>query len=135
VFEGSVVRTLENLVEQVGRSESLLDREALRLHGYRGLIRVIGEDLDVDIKVIPGFWSAEIEAETKLTAAYVVDGLDGRLAGGRVFAEGKERNDAGAACGGGAIAVGKSAERALRRLMQQLGERIANEPRLRQSTE
>ena len=134
-FEGSVVRTIENLIERIDQSEIALDRHALRLQGYRGLIRVIGEDIEVDIKVIPGFWSAEMEAETKLTAAYVVDGLEGRLAGGRVYAEGKERHDAGAACSGGTIAVGKSAERALRRLMQQLGERIANEPRLRHSTE
>jgi hypothetical protein len=134
-FEGSVVRTIENLIEQVDRSEIATDRYALRLLGYRGLIRVIGEDLEVDIKAIQGLWSVEMEAEIKLTAAYIVDGLEGRLAGGRVYAEAKDRHDAGAVCSGGAIAVQKSAERALRRLMQQLGERIANEPRLRHSTE
>ena len=134
-FEGSVMQTIENLIERVDQSEISLDRDTLRSQGYRGLIRVIGEDLEVEITAIPGFWSTEMEAETKLTAAYVVDGREGRLAGGRVYAEGKERHDAGAACCGGAIAVGKSGERALRRLMQQLGERIANEPRLRNSTE
>lgn len=130
-FNTSVTKTLENVVENVEDVQSPLSRDQLGRSGYAGFIRVNGEDVDVDLEVVPGFWSAGMKAEVRLTAALAVDGPDGRLLGGRLSSEGNDNAEAGGACEGGAKAISKATEKALRRLMEELGEKISNEPRLR----
>ncbi len=107
--------------------------DQMKSMGKSGLIRVKGEEVDVDLRVIPGFWSAEMEAEVTLTASIIVEGPHGRLLGGTVSGEGENRQDAGGACGGGADAMSKAAADALRKLNRALGERLANAPKLREA--
>jgi hypothetical protein len=134
-FNASVTRTLENVVEYVEDVQSPLSRDQLASSGYAGLIRVSGEEIDADLEVVPGFWSAGMKAEVQLTAALAVDGPNGRLLGGRLSSEGNDDAEAGGACEGGAQAISKATEKALRRLMEELGEKISNEPRLREGSQ
>jgi hypothetical protein len=122
---------LENVVEAAESVKLPLTRDQLLHAGYTGLIRFNGEDLDVDLKVIPGFWSAEMEAGVQLTAALAVDGTSGRLLGGRIASEADNKAEAGGGCSGGADAISKATQKALKRLMEELGEKVSNEPRLR----
>lgn len=133
-FSQSVMKTLEQLVENLETINTGLDTEQMRTLGLRGLIRVRGQDLDVDLRAIPGFWSAEMEAEVTMTANAVIDGPEGRLFGGTVSGSGEDRQDAGGACGGGASAMSAAAEDALRNLSREIGERISNAPKLREPT-
>jgi hypothetical protein len=87
-FKISVARTFEQLVEEVDVTDRPLNQAEMLAGGYVGLIRVSGEQIDVDLVVIPGFWTHQMEAEVQMTAALVVDGPDGRLLGTRVSADG-----------------------------------------------
>ena len=71
-----------------------------------------------------------MEAEVEMTASLVVDGPDGRLLGSRASANGEERSNAGSACSGGADAISIAASDATEDLMNSLGERLSNAPRL-----
>lgn len=131
-FSTSVTKTLENVVEYIEDVQNPLSRDQLLRSGYAGLIRVSGEEVDADLEVVPGFWSAGMKAEVQMTAALAVDGPNGRLLGGRLSSEASDNAEAGGACEGGAQAISKATEKALRRLMEELGEKISNEPRLRE---
>lgn len=131
-FDTSAVRTLENIVESAEEVKMPLSRDQLLQDGYAGLIRLNGEDLDVDLDVVPGFWSVQMEARVQLTAALAVDGSSGRLLGGRIASEADSKAEAGGGCGGGADAISKATQKALKRLMEELGEKVSNEARLRQ---
>lgn len=131
-FNTSVNKTLENVLENVEDVRSPLSRDQLVMGGYSGLIRVKGEEIDVDLDVVPGFWTAGMKAEVQMVAALAVDGQDGRLLGGRIASDADDDAEASGACSGGADAISKATEKALRRLMEDLGEKVSNEPRLRQ---
>ncbi|GIX12351.1 MAG: hypothetical protein KatS3mg118_0310 [Paracoccaceae bacterium] len=130
-FRTSVLRTFENIAQSVEPVERALSREQLAAAGYDGLIRVTVEDLDVDVAVIPGFWTAEIEADAELTMSLAVEGPDGRRLGTTVEGRDDHRADAGAACEGGAQAIGRAVEKAMKEALERAGERFTNAPRLR----
>lgn len=69
-----------------------------------------------------------------MTVGLVIDGLSGRLLGTRVEGDDDYKAEAGGACEGGAIAIGKALEEAMKEALERLGEKISNSPRLR-STE
>lgn len=130
-FRQSVVRTISNIVGGAVVFDKPLNRKELEVNGLDGIIIVRADDMNVNIRVIPGFWSAEADAEVEFVAGVIVDGLSGRIFGGTVVGEGAARSDAGAACGGVVDAIAAAAGESMRALMRNLGERVANSERIR----
>ena len=133
-FKKSVLKTIEQVVEHVELVETPKSASQIVGSGYAGQIRVNAEDLDGRIKFIPGFWSNTAETEVELVAGVKVDGPEGRLLGMTVVGDAKEEGDQGVACGGGAEALATATEKAMKELLTQLGEKLSNSDRLRQSS-
>lgn len=106
-FGVSVERTLENLVEELEIVANPLNRTAIQAGEFSGMISVKADALEIDLTVIPGFCSAKMRGD----ADYV--------------------SEAGAGCSGGAVAIGKAVEEAMKEALERLGERLSNAPRLR----
>ena len=130
-FETSVFKTFENLVRRVELVEKPLDRQQMRARGYNAMLIVEAEDLDVDFKVVPGFWTSEVEADAEITARLTADTRAGRALGTTVEGDEEATSESGAACEGGATAVGEAVEAAIEETMARLGERLSNSTRLR----
>lgn len=130
-FSQSVIQTFENLVDYIEPVEHPLDRNDIVMRGLDGQIVVKAENMDARIRVIPGFWNAEIEVDIDLAANMTVDSMNERLLGTSVSGDGDAITSAGSACGGGAEAMSLATSDALEELMQRLGERLSNSPRVR----
>ena len=133
-FEQSVVQTLKQVIDNVVIVGAPLTREQLSASKMDGIIRIIGDGVDVDLIAIPGFWTAQMEAEVSIQASLIVDGLADRLLGATVLGDGEERRDIGNACGGGADAMSAAAEDALEDVSRAIGERISNAPKIREQS-
>lgn len=130
-FAGSVRSTLANVFDQVEYVESPASAEDLRRRGARGMVIVRGEEVRGQLRVAPGFWSANIVTEVRISASVVVDGPRGRIFGQTVDGDGKGDADAGAFCAGGSVSLSKASEEALRITMRRIGEAIGNSERVR----
>ncbi len=133
-FATSVERTFENLVEKVQSVPRPLDRETMQAQDLTGMIIVEVKDLDVTLSLIPGFWSAEMEADAEVTVGLTVDGPSGRMLGTSIEGDEDVKAPAGMACEGGATAIGKAVEEAMKEALERLGERLSNAPRLRSAS-
>jgi len=131
-FGVSVLKTFENLIEEVRMVDTPFDRSQLAQGGHEAQILVKAENLVVKLRVIPGFWSNTMEADVEMTASMSVDTVDGRVLGTTMAADEDEDADAGSACEGGAQAISGAASRAIKELVRGLGERLSNSPRLRE---
>lgn len=127
-------RTLQNYVEDLEVVPSPATVETFDALGARGIIIVRGEDIDADIRAIPGFWENSMEAEVNVTASIQVDGPDGRLLGVTVEGDGNAKMPAGFACGGGADALKQASEEAMRETVRRLAEAVANSELLRSAS-
>jgi hypothetical protein len=132
-FRESVVGTLQQLVEHVDVVQTPLTADELAKSGKRGQIIVRADSMTATVQFLPGFWSSTGEGHVELTANLTVDGVGGRLLGTTGEGEGTAQADAGAMCGGGAQALANAAEKAVKQLLGQLGERLSNAPRLREA--
>jgi len=130
-FQSSVRTTLNNLVERLEEIQSPLSSEVLRAQGYKGQILVRGESLEGKLIAVPGFWTANISTTVHMTASIVVDGQGGRLVGKTVEGIAEREAEAGGFCEGGAASLEEASTQAMRKLMVQLGEALANSDRLR----
>lgn len=130
-FAASARMTLENLVDSVQQIEAPIPLDQVRKQGARGLIVVRGENIEGQISVLPGFWSANIATEVQITASVTVDGPAGRLFGQTVDGRGKFEGPAGFACEGGATSMKTSAEKAMKEAVRRIGEGISNSERVR----
>lgn len=133
-FSRSVHATLENLAERVELVDSPLTSESLLNRGYDAQIIVEALDYDIRLRVIPGFWNSEMEADVEIAARMKVDGFKGRQLGTTVEGDGDALVGAGAACEGGAEAIGLATSDAIRETMERLGERITNARTLREDS-
>lgn len=133
-FIGSVQNTMENIVEEVEIVTRPLDAAIMQSRSLNGMILVEVQDLDIDLTVIPGFWSSSMEADAEVTVSLVVDGPSGRWLGTRVEGDDDYKAEAGGACEGGAIAIGKAVEEAMKEALERLGEKLSNSPRIRDAT-
>jgi hypothetical protein len=130
-FKSSVVKTMQQLVENIEVVDVPLSIEELKRSGKRGMIIVRGDTVDAHVQFIPGFWSAAATSQVELSANMTVDSSGGRVLGTTAQGSGNAQSDAGALCGGGANAVADAAQKAMKQLLGQLGERLSNSPRLR----
>ena len=131
-FRISTIRTFENIVDGVLVVDKPLSQADIRARGLDAMVIVKVEDFDVDLKVIPGFWTAEMEADSEIAASISADTSEGRALGSSVEGSDDARLDAGIACDGGAGAVGRATELAIKKTMDRLGERLTNSVRLRE---
>ena len=130
-FIGSVQSTMENIVEEVEIVPRPMDSSTMLSRDLKGMILVEVQDLDIDLIVLPGFWSASMEADAEVTVSLVVDGPSGRLLGTHVEGDDDHKAESGGACEGGAVAIGKAVEEAMKEALERLGEKLSNSPRIR----
>jgi len=132
-FSVSVKQTLENIIEYVEVVDNPLDRNGILAHELDGMIVVEADKLEIDLIVIAGFWTSQMKADAEITVKVQVDNESGRLLGTSVEGDDDYVADAGGACGGGATAIGTAIEKAMKEVLERMGERISNSPRLRES--
>lgn len=129
-FRSSVRATLGNVFEQLEDVSTPLQGTTLRSAGYRGQIIVKGENLEGRLVAVPGFWNATISTTIQLSASVTVDAAEGRIVGKTLEGIAERESDAGPMCSGGAASVEEAATEAMRKLMVQIGETVANTDRL-----
>jgi len=133
-FETSVLKTFENLVEEVVLLDNPLNQSSLKSQGYRAQLVVKARDLDVDLKVIQGFWTAEIEADVEITASVeAINVAQGKVLGATIEGDADGKAPAGAFCEGGGKAIGIAMQEAMKETMERLGERLTNARRMREN--
>lgn len=130
-FRGSVAATLANLADKVEVIAEPVAADQLRAKGARGLIVVRADKLDGRLDVVPGFWSANITTEMRITASVTVDGPAGRLYGSTFDSFGRGDAPSGFACEGGAKAMKDGTEKAMKEIVRKIGEGISNSDRVR----
>lgn len=130
-FRGSVRATLSNLVDSIEQVDGPVAADQLKSRGARGLIVVRADNLDGRLRVEPGFMSAKMATEVRITASVTVDGPSGRLFGSTFDGLGKGDAGAGVFCEGGANSMKESTEKAMREVVRKIGEGIANSDRVR----
>ena len=127
----AVIETLKNLIEEVEKVERPLTSSQLEGTGSKAMVLVTLEDMDIELIVIPGFWSATMKSEAEIVLGVKVDTKDGRKVGSMVTGRGEKIAEAGGACEGGAIAISGALEEALKSALSSMGEVISNSERLR----
>ncbi|WP_165913511.1 hypothetical protein [Marichromatium gracile] len=132
-IEAAIIKTLDNLIENIQRVEKPLSQTQLSLSGAKAMIIVKVEDMDVDLKVIPGFLSADMESEAEVVLGVIVETKNGRQLGKTVSGDGEGRAAAGGACEGGAKAIAEALEEAVKDVLSEMGEEISNSERLRKA--
>lgn len=130
-FRQSVVKTMQQLVDEVEVVQNPISADGLVRSGKRGQIIVRADGMTARVQFIPGFWSATSVSSVELTANMSVDGPNGRVLGTTAEGTGTAQGEAGLMCGGGADVVAQAVEKATKQLLGQLGERLSNSPRMR----
>jgi hypothetical protein len=133
-FETSVLKTFENLVEEVVLVDNPLNQASIESQGYRAQLVVKVRDLDVDLKIIQGFWTSEIEADVEITASVeAINGIQGKVLGATIEGDADGKAPAGGFCSGGGEAIGIAMQDAMKETMERLGERLTNARRMREN--
>lgn len=130
-FPASVRETLPNVIAHVEFTETSSVSDAMKSTKSRGLIQIRGEQLESRLKIVPGFWSANVVVDVEMTVAVTVDGGGGRLFGKTFDGHGHADRPAGMFCAGGADAVKAAAEDAQRNVLRRIAEELANSDRIR----
>lgn len=129
-FPASVRDTLPNVISQVDEVEVGADSSPKALK-TRGLIQIRGDNLQSRLKIVPGFWSANVVVDVDMTVAVTVDNGSGRIFGKTFDGRGHADRPAGVFCEGGAEAVKVAAEEAQRDVLRRIAEELANSERMR----
>ncbi len=100
--------------------------------GFDGQIDIEVDDMDVELRFIPGFWTVDAEADVELDARLTVTDATGIVLNTTLEADEDGQSDAGFACEGGATALSIATSNAIEELMERLGERFVNSAQVRQ---
>ena len=128
-LELSVIGTLEQVMREVRRTATPMDRETMEARGFDSVIVVRADTFDATVAGDP---SAGFESSAELTLSVSAFTSDGLLLREIVYGSGV-RNAAGMTCRGGAEALGLAVEVAIESAMTELGEIIGNSPELGRS--
>lgn len=131
IFKTSTIKTFENIAGSLVVVDAPLTLEKIYTENLNGFIHVEVEDLDIDLRLLSGFFSSEFEADAEITARITVNGKEGRLLGRTVEGSEDYQAEGGLACEGGSVAVGKAVEKSMEETLNRLAESFANSPRLR----
>jgi hypothetical protein len=95
-------------------------------HGFDGILAAELVDFDVDLKFNEGAWSGTAESWVEINILLTFyDAKLNPVWHSVVGYSKKDFADAGAACGGGAVAISKSMEQCLKNISIQMAEKIA----------
>ena len=133
-FPPSVTATFENVVQEIDVLERPIPASVLVQRGYAGQIQIRGEAVRARLNFLPGFFQANVDATVELEVGLVVDNGEGRALGTRASGMGRADGSAGIYCSGGADALARASEDAVRSVLGQIAERFSNAPRIRAST-
>lgn len=133
-FATSVHQTFRNLVEEIEVVRQPIAGADLAAGGFTGMIVVAMEDADFELTFVEGFWSSKVDGEAEYVARILVDGPYGRVLGTTVEATEDYHGGAGFYCDGGSAAISQASSAALKELMERLGDRLVNAPRVRELT-
>ena len=128
-LELSVLGTLEQVIREVRRTATPMDREAMEARGFDSVVVVRADTFDARVAGDP---FAGFEGNAELTLSVSAFTSDGLLLRDIVYGSGVH-NAAGMTCRGGAEALGLAVEVAIESAMTELGEIIANSSELRRS--
>lgn len=128
-LELSVLGTLEQVIREVRRTATPMDREAMEARGFDSVVVVRADTFDARVAGDP---FAGFEGNAELTLSVSAFTSDGLLLRDIVYGSGVQ-NAAGMTCRGGAEALGLAVEVAIESAMTELGEIIANSSELRRS--
>ena len=128
-LELSVLGTLEQVIREVRRTATPMDREAMEARGFDSVVVVRADTFDARVAGDP---FAGFEGNAELTLSVSAFTSDGLLLREIVYGSGVQ-NAAGMTCRGGAEALGLAVEVAIESAMTELGEIIANSSELRSS--
>lgn len=129
-FPASVRDTLPNVIAQIEEVEAEAETSSHKMKN-RGLIQIRGDNLQSRLKIVPGFWSANVVVDVDMTVVVTVDNGSGRLFGKTFDGRGHADRPAGVFCEGGADAVKAAAEEAQRDVLRRIAEDLANSERMR----
>jgi hypothetical protein len=130
-FRTSADQTVQQLVDAVQVVDQPVPASELAASDKVGMISVEAQSLQARFVVLRGLASATVDANVDMTATVTVDGRNGRLFGTTVEGSGNAQSDAGLMCGGAATALGEATQKAMDKLLAELGDRVSNSERLR----
>ena len=130
-FKQSVYRTFENLVEEL-KGVDVPVFNNLRSQGLDGIIKIDVVNFEADTSARPDFLVTVRESSAEITASIEVTGYEGVLLGSNVDGSGND-SITGISCEGGSDTVGKSVETAMKKVIERLGERLANSVKVREA--
>jgi hypothetical protein len=130
-LSASLQRMFEQIFEEVQTRPNPPTAETMTREGLRGTIVARLEEFAPRISCQMGFFSGSCTANGDVAVSVNVRGTAGTLfatsATGSKVADGSS----GGACEGGAVILGEAINKSMRDLLERLGERVANSPRLR----
>lgn len=130
-FRESVTGTMRQLVDEVETIDHPITTAEIAAQGAKGLIIVKGNELTARFSVIPGFWTATAEESVDMSASLTVDGVTGRLLGTEAEGSGRSTVQGGGSCGTITNGLAEATEKAMKKVLGELGERFSNSPRVR----
>lgn len=130
-FTATLHRTLQPLFDFLEVPDRAVTASDLERGELSGVIFARVQEFDIDLVAVEALFDAQLAAEVGITASVIVDDLAGRALGTTVSTEGEAVASTGSFCGGGTAAIEEAAAEALQDLARQIGERIANSPRIR----
>lgn len=130
-FASAARQTLANVVTNLEVVASPVSADGLKARNARGMIVVRGENVLTRMRVVPGAWSATVDADVEIVASITADGPKGRLLGTTVSGLGRASGDAGVFCEGGGKALANGAAQGMQQALTRIGEAMANSERVR----
>jgi len=129
----SLRRMFEQVFEQVQVRPSPPTAETMAREMFKGTLVVRLEEFSPRITCQTGFFSGTCSASADLAVS-----VNARNAGGTLFAtnaSGSKVADgsSGGACEGGSQVLGEAINRSMKDMLERLGERVSNSPRLRET--
>ena len=127
----SLQRLFEQIFEDVQTRPNMPTADTMTREGLRGTILARLEEFAPRLTCQSGLFSGSCTATGDVAVSVNVRGPSGTLfatsATGSKVADG----GSGGACEGGAVVLGEAINKSMRDLLERLGERVANSPRLR----
>lgn len=127
----SLQRMFEQIFEEIQTRPNPPTAETMGREGLRGTIVARLEEFAPRLTCQAGLFSGSCSATGDVAVSLNVRGVAGTLfstsATGSKVADGSS----GGACEGGAVVLGEAINKSMRDLLERLGERVANSPRLR----
>lgn len=132
-FQDATDKTLANIFEKTKLIAKPVAAADLKAYGAAGMVVVTFDSVEGMFSYAEGFFESTAMANVEMQASATIDSATGRIFGSRAAGQGSGQSGSGFAGEGSVAAIAQAAEKAMRALLGQLGERIANSPRMREA--